>query len=237
MSCFITFIPREMEVLTRYTAIPGNAQRTTASAEAISRGKPRWSPNTWIAAIRIAAVSVDWTSARRTARRNSTRLRARSPTACDRAINVVIASSRPKTPILLIRSVIAQATANVPRTAGPSSRATRNVKTPRKFDARSAIVLTKAPRFSSEPVSSTDSATSGDGTARSVLSSVLTDLGCCHSPANWFDAKALTQSVCPVSHESGHPRGRLPHYTYHVSRKNRALTHSFRRNALDVTAA
>src|SRR5438477_9607964 len=237
MSSFTTFIPREIAVRARYKAIPGNAQRTTASAETISRGKPRWSPNTWIAAIRIAAVSVDWTSARRTARRNSTRLRARSPTACDRAINVVMASSRPNTPILLIRSVIAQATANVPRTAGPSSRATRNVKTPRKFDARSAIVLKKAPRFSSEPVSSTGSATSGDGAARSVLSSALIDLGCCHSPANWFDANALTQSVCPVSRESGHARGRFLYYIYHISWRNRTLIHSFRRNALDVTAA
>src|SRR5437762_14320244 len=140
-----------------------------------------------------------------------------------------MASSRPHTPILLIRSVIAQATANVPRAAGPSSRATRNVKTPRKFDASSAIVLKKAPRFSSEPVSSTGSATSGDGAARSALSSVLTDLGCCHSAAYWFDANALTQS--------GHARGRSLYHLYHISWRNRALIHSFRRNALDVTAA
>ena len=98
-------------------------------------------------------------------------------------------------------------------------------------------MLKKAPRFSSEPVSSTGSATSGDGAARSVLSSVLTDLGRCHSPANCFDANALTQSVCPVSRESGHVRGRFLSYIYHISWKNRALIHSFRRNALDVTAA
>src|SRR5437763_14854120 len=134
-----------------------------------------------------------------------------------------MASSRPNTPILLIRYVTAQATATVPRTAGPSSRATRNVKTPRKFDARSAIVLKKAPRFSSEPVSSTGSATSGDGAARSVLSSVLTDLGRGHSPANCFDANALTQSVCPVSRDSGHVRGRFLSYIYHISSRDMDL--------------
>src|SRR5439155_19210331 len=98
--------------------------------------------------------------------------------------------------------------------AGPSSRAARNVRTPRKFEARSAIVLKKAPRFSSDAVSSTGSATSGDGAARSVLSSVLTDLGCGHSAANWFDANALTQSVCPVSRQSGHALGQ---FLYHTS--------------------
>ena len=98
-------------------------------------------------------------------------------------------------------------------------------------------MLKKAPRFSSEPVSSTGSAISGDGAAGSVLSSVLTDLGCCHSPANCFDANALTQSVCPVSREPGHARGRFLSYIYHISWRNRALIHSFRLNALDVTAA
>jgi hypothetical protein len=61
------------------------------------------------------------------------------------------------------------------------------------------------------------------GAARSALSSVLTDLGCCHSPANCFDANALTQSVCPVSRESGHARGRFLSYIYHISWRNRAL--------------
>jgi len=44
---------------------------------------------------------------------------------------------------------------NMPSAAGPSSRATRNVKMPRKFEASIAIVLRNAPRFNSTPVSST----------------------------------------------------------------------------------
>ena len=124
-------------------------------------------------------MTADWATANPTASRNSIRLRARSPTASERAINVVIALSRPTMPILLMRSVVAQATENRPSTAGPSSRATRNVKMPRKFEARSAIVLKTAPRFSSEPVSSTGSATLGASVARAALSSVLTDFGHC----------------------------------------------------------
>src|SRR6266496_3302144 len=36
ISCLITFMPRETDVLMRYNAKPGMAQRTTASAETIS---------------------------------------------------------------------------------------------------------------------------------------------------------------------------------------------------------
>ena len=64
----------------------------------------------------------------RPAARNSARLRARLPVACERAIKVVMALSSPKTAILLARSVFAQATENVPKAAGPRSRATRKMK-------------------------------------------------------------------------------------------------------------
>ena len=42
----------------------------------------------------------------------------------------------------------------VPSAAGPRSRATRKVKTPRKFEATSAMVLKNIPRLSSAPVRS-----------------------------------------------------------------------------------
>ena len=45
ISCFITFMPREIEVQTRYKAMPGKAQRTKASADSISRGNCKRSPN------------------------------------------------------------------------------------------------------------------------------------------------------------------------------------------------
>src|SRR5207248_108672 len=83
--------------------------------------------------------------------------------------------------ILLTRSVFAQATENVPKAAGPSSRATRKVKTPRRFDANNAMVLKNAPRLSSNPVLSTGGAVSGIGAARSALSRVLTELLRCHN--------------------------------------------------------
>jgi len=67
-------------------------------------------------------------------------------------MNVVIALSSPRTPILLMMSVVDQATENIPSAAGPSSRATRNVNIPRKLDANIAIVFKNAPRFSSTPV-------------------------------------------------------------------------------------
>ena len=114
----------------------------------------RW-PNSRMTTIERTATTADWATASPTASRNSIRLRARSPTASERAINVMIALSRPRMPILLRTSVADQATENRPSTAGPSNRATRKVKMPRKFEASSAIVLRIAPRFSSTPVSST----------------------------------------------------------------------------------
>ncbi len=87
------------------------------------------------------------------ARRKRARLRARSPAASARAMKVMIVLSRAKRPALLKRSVVAQATEKVPSAAGPSRRATRNVKMPRKFDASIATMLISAPRFNSEPCS------------------------------------------------------------------------------------
>jgi hypothetical protein len=97
------------------------------------------------------------------------------PTASERAMNVVIALSSPRTPILLMMSVVDQATENMPSAAGPSSRATRNEKIPRKFDANMAIVFRKAPRFSSTPVSSTRAGASSTGGATSRAASALLD--------------------------------------------------------------
>ena len=176
ISCFITFMPREMEVQTRYKEMPGSAQRTKASAESISRGNRNRSPNICRAMIAMAATRNDCARTRITAVRKSLRLRAKSPVACERAIKVVMALSSPKTAILLTRSVFAQATENVPSAAGPSSRATRKVKMPRKFDASIAMVFAKAPRFSSTPVSSMRAGASavGGGTS-SAISVVLTD--------------------------------------------------------------
>src|SRR5262249_48079938 len=119
---------------------------------------------------------MDCRTPRITAIRKSARLFARSATASERAMNVVIALSSPRTPILLMISVVDQATENMPSAAGPSSRATRNVKMPLKFDASIAIVFKKAPRFNSTPVLSTraGASTGGGGTSR-VASGVLTD--------------------------------------------------------------
>ena len=122
----------------------------------------------------MTAVIIDCATPSTTAIRNSVRLRARSPTASERAINVVMALSRPSTPILLMMSVVDQATEYKPRAAGPSSRATRNVKMPRKFAANIAIVFRNAPRFSSTPVSSTRAGASSTGgaTSRAVSASL-----------------------------------------------------------------
>ena len=129
--------------------------------------------------IERTATTADWLTASPTASRNSIRLRARSPIASERAINVMIALSRPTMPILLMRSVVAQATENRPSTAGPSNRATRKVKMPRKFEASSAIVLRKAPRFSSTPVSSTRRGRSStDGAPPSLLCAVVIGFLC-----------------------------------------------------------
>ena len=160
----------------------------------------------------IAATRDDCMRTRTTAARKRVRLRAKSPVACERATKVVMALSRPKTAILLTRSVFAQATENVPKAAGPSSRATRKVKTPRRFDANNAMVLKNAPRLSSNPVLSTGGAVSGIGAARSALSRVLTELLRCHSPANCLDMNALSEALCPSSCESGHQPWQSPYY-------------------------
>src|SRR5438876_635346 len=73
----------------------------------------------------------------------------------------------------------------IPSAAGPSSRATRNVKIPRKFDANIPIVFKKAPRFSSTPVSSTRAvASAGSGETPSVISIELAGLRFSLMPAN-----------------------------------------------------
>jgi hypothetical protein len=73
-------------------------------------------------------------------------------------------------------SVVDQATENMPSAAGPSVRATRNVKMPRKFDANIAMLFKKAPRFSSTPVSSTRAGASDAGGGTSSKAFVgLTD--------------------------------------------------------------
>src|SRR6266571_1358023 len=232
MSCCITFIPREMAVLMRYSARPGIAQRTSASAETICGCTWRRLLKNRSATMTMAAVTIDCVTPSTTATRKSARLRARLPTASERAMNVVIALSSPRTPILLMMSVVDQATENIPSAAGPSIRATRNVKMPRKFDANIATVFKKAPRFSSTPVWSTRAGASvGGGGTSSVPSVVLTDLGRCHSPVNWLDANELTQLLSPASRESGHRLGR---FLYYVSWE-RAPRFIFRRNMLDVT--
>src|SRR5438034_7326119 len=176
MSCLITVMPSDVEVQTRYKAMPGSAQRTKVSADSISRGNCNRSPYICTAVMPMAATRVDWVRTRTTAARKRVRLRTKSPVACERAIKVVTALSSPNTAILLARSVFAQATENVPKAAGPRSRATRNVNMPRKFDANVAMVFKKAPRFSSTPVSSTRAGASAVGGATSSATSVgLTD--------------------------------------------------------------
>src|SRR5437660_2063303 len=226
ISCLITFIPRETDVLMRYNASPGMAHITTTRAEAISGWRCRRSRNRRIAAIATTATTADCAAPRTTATRKRARLRAWSLTASERAMNVVIALSRPRTPILLIMSVVDQATENMPSAAGPSIRATRNVKMPRKFDANIATVFKKAPLLSSTPASSTRAGASiGGGGTASVLSVVLTDLGCCHSPVNSFDANELGQLLCPAFRESGH---RVRRFLYYMS-SERAARFIFRR--------
>ena len=151
MSCRITFMPRDTAVLMRYKATTGMAQSMTESAATICGSRPTRSPKRRTIVIEITARMAHWSTTRKTARRKSARLRARSPAASARAMKVIIVSSRPKIPILLTRSVVAHATEKMPSAAGPSSRATRNVKIPRKFEASMAMRFVHAPRFSSAP--------------------------------------------------------------------------------------
>src|SRR5436309_16060242 len=69
-------------------------------------------------------------------------------------MNVVMASSSPRIPNLLTRSVAAHATEKIPSDAGPIKRATSKVTMPRKFDVTIAAALSQAPRFNSVPVAS-----------------------------------------------------------------------------------
>src|SRR5438045_5687035 len=99
-------------------------------------------------------------------------------------MKVIIALSRPRTPILLMMSVVAHATENKPSTAGPSRRATRNVKMPRKFDASIAMVFRNAPRFSYTPVLFTRAGASVDYGETAIGISLVLDDSLCH----WTDA-------------------------------------------------
>src|SRR3954471_12388086 len=85
----------------------------------------------------------------------------------------MIVSSSPKMPILLTRSVVAQATEKTPSAAGPSSRATRNVNTPRKFEASMAIKFAQAPRFNSGPGSTRWTTPPGGVIGRSIVSAAV----------------------------------------------------------------
>src|SRR6266702_816058 len=59
ISCLITFMPRDVEVQTRYKAMPGSAQSTKASADNISRGNCKWWPNICSAAMATTATRDD----------------------------------------------------------------------------------------------------------------------------------------------------------------------------------
>src|SRR2546421_179199 len=125
----------------------GMAQNITESASAIWASSPKRLPSVRTSVIEMAARSAHCRTPTVTASRKSDRLRARSPRASVRAMNVMIVSSRPKMPILLTRSVVAHATEKTPSAAGPRSRATRKVKMPRKFDASIAVKFARAPRI------------------------------------------------------------------------------------------
>jgi hypothetical protein len=121
-------------------------------------------------------MKADCTAPMAAASRNSLRLLACSPLASARAMKVVMVLSRPKTPILLMMSVVDHATENMPSAAGPSSRAMRKVNMPRKFDANIAIVFKKAPRFSSTAVLSTRAgASTAGGETSSAISALVAD--------------------------------------------------------------
>src|SRR4051812_23308907 len=149
------------------------AQNMTESALAMSGSRPSREPNNRITAIETAARSAHWPNPRRTASRKSERLRARSPAASARAMKVMTVSSSPKMPILLTKSVVAQATEKTPSAAGPSRRATRNVKMPRKFEASIAMKFVQAPRFSSGPGSTWCTTPPGGVIGRSMVSAAV----------------------------------------------------------------
>ena len=78
-------------------------------------------------------------------------------------------------PILLTRSVVAHATEKTPSAAGPSNRATRNVKTPRKFEASIAMKFVQAPRFNSGPGSMPWTTPPGGAIGRNSVSVAVVD--------------------------------------------------------------
>src|SRR4051812_8801965 len=88
-------------------------------------------------------------------------------------MKVMIVSSSPKIPILLTRSVVAHATEKTPSAAGPRSRATRNVNTPRKFEASMAMKFAQAPRFNSGPGSARWTTPPGGVIGRSIVSAAV----------------------------------------------------------------
>jgi hypothetical protein len=90
-----------------------------------------------------------------------------------------MALSSPKTAILLARSVFAQATGK--RSQGSRSEESRHEKgkDAAKVRRQHRDRVENAPRFSSDPASSTGSATLGASVARAALSSVLTDFSHC----------------------------------------------------------
>src|SRR2546423_8289632 len=85
----------------------------------------------------------------------------------------MMASSSPKTPILLTRSVVAHATEKTPSAAGQRTRATRKVNTPRKFEASIAMKFAQAPRFNSGPGSSRWTTPPGGVIGRSIVSAAV----------------------------------------------------------------
>src|SRR2546423_759849 len=88
-------------------------------------------------------------------------------------MKLIMVSSSPKIPILLTRSVVAQATAKTPSAAGPRRRATRNVNTPRKFEASIAMKFVQAPRFNSGPGSTRWTTPPGGVIGRSIVSAAV----------------------------------------------------------------
>ena len=139
------------------------APRATESAATISGGRRKRSPKSWMATTSRTVRTTDCTRTNPVARRKKVRACARLCVASARAMNVVTPSSSPRMANFARRSVVAHATENIPRAAGPSSRAIRKVKMPRKFAVMRPTVFKRAPRFSSAPVRSASDRPSTDG--------------------------------------------------------------------------
>src|SRR5947207_5207541 len=152
-------------------------QNITESASAISGSRPKRWPRSRTSAMENAARTVHWATPKKTASRKSARLRARSPEVSARAMKVMTVSSRPKMPILLTRSVVAQATEKTPSAAGPRSRVTRNVKMPRKFEASIEMKFGQAPRLNSGPGSTVWTTPPGGVIGRNIVSAAVMKRG------------------------------------------------------------